>query len=48
MGGETQKYNRLDDGFLKRVDITKDEKILIISLSFLSIGFLLQILDFFI
>jgi len=42
------RYDKLKDGFLKRVKITKEEKKLIVALLLLSLGFFLQILDFFI
>lgn len=46
-GWKAEKLEPQSDGFLKRVTYTKEERKLIISLSLLSFGFLLQILDFF-
>lgn len=45
---ECFRYKRLKGGWLKQVKITPEEIKLVISLSLLSLGFLLQILDFFI
>jgi hypothetical protein len=45
MGWKAEKFEYQKDLFLKRVKYTKEEINLIISLSLLSLGFLLQILD---
>ena len=45
---ECFRYKRLKGGWLKQVKITPEEIKLVISLSLLSLGFLLQILDFFV
>ncbi|MFA5855774.1 MAG: hypothetical protein WC867_00310 [Candidatus Pacearchaeota archaeon] len=43
---ECIRYKRLKGGWLKQVKITPEEIKLIISFSLISLGFLLQILDF--
>ncbi|MDD5192742.1 MAG: hypothetical protein PHH54_06595 [Candidatus Nanoarchaeia archaeon] len=45
-GWKAEKLEPQKDGFCKRVKHTKEEIKLAISLSLLSLGFLLQILDF--
>ena len=47
-GVMTYKYERLKGGYLKRVKITCQEIRLIIFLTFISFGFLLQVLSYFI
>ena len=45
-GWKAEKLELQTDGFLEKVKYTTEEIILIISLSLLSLGFFLQILDF--
>lgn len=47
-GLKAGKLEPQKDGFAKRVKYTKEEKNLVFSLLLLSLGFFLQILDFFI